>query len=405
MHRSTALAGLLLGVLARAACAYDAGDWPTHYRFDDGTDIGLSANYEGDLNTFNDTSELTAAQRATLADAHGARREELSVYIRKAGAYEAQWGWDYFNKTYVDVYGRVDSKAFVGSDVGRFRVGYFKTYVGFEGYTRTRNDTFLETALPISAFYEGRRTGASWEFERPAFRIDLAAYAGQDLQGDNDGATTTGRVAWTPFKRPGKVLHLGITASDETPQDSTINGRGQTIIPSTRMRSRPDVFLTSARFVDTGTLTNVDHILRRGLEGVWIQGPWSLQVEYLQEDVHRTSGKPSFSGSGGYLFGSWIVTGESRVYENGQVSNPKPSRPRGALELLARYDEVDLTDASASVHGGREHNWTIGANWYILTWFRVQANYIWVHEEGNPGYNAGRAIDPRIFALRFQIVI
>ena len=405
MHRSTALAGLLLGVLARAACAYDAGDWPTHYRFDDGTDIGLSANYEGDLNTFNDTSELTAAQRATLADAHGARREELSVYIRKAGAYEAQWGWDYFNKTYVDVYGRVDSKAFVGSDVGRFRVGYFKTYVGFEGYTRTRNDTFLETALPISAFYEGRRTGASWEFERPAFRIDLAAYAGQDLQGDNDGATTTGRVTWTPFKRPGKVLHLGITASDETPQDSTINGRGQTIIPSTRMRSRPDVFLTSARFVDTGTLTNVDHILRRGLEGVWIQGPWSLQVEYLQEDVHRTSGKPSFSGSGGYLFGSWIVTGESRVYENGQVSNPKPSRPRGALELLARYDEVDLTDASASVHGGREHNWTIGANWYILTWFRVQANYIWVHEEGNPGYNAGRAIDPRIFALRFQIVI
>ena len=405
MHRSTALAGLLLGVLARAACAYDAGDWPTHYRFDDGTDIGLSANYEGDLNTFNDTSELTAAQRATLADAHGARREELSVYIRKAGAYEAQWGWDYFNKTYVDVYGRIDSKAFVGSDVGRFRVGYFKTYVGFEGYTRTRNDTFLETALPISAFYEGRRTGASWEFERPAFRIDLAAYAGQDLQGDNDGATTTGRVTWTPFKRPGKVLHLGITASDETPQDSTINGRGQTIIPSTRMRSRPDVFLTSARFVDTGTLTNVDHILRRGLEGVWIQGPWSLQVEYLQEDVHRTSGKPSFSGSGGYLFGSWIVTGESRVYENGQVSNPKPSRPRGALELLARYDEVDLTDASASVHGGREHNWTIGANWYILTWFRVQANYIWVHEEGNPGYNAGRAIDARIFALRFQIVI
>jgi len=73
--------------------------------------------------------------------------------------------------------------------------------------------------------------------------------------------------------------------------------------------------------------------------------------------------------------------------------------------LLARYDEVDLTDASADVRGGREHNWTIGANWYILTHFRVQANYIWVHEEGNPVYNAGRAIDPRIFALRFQIVM
>jgi phosphate-selective porin OprO/OprP len=405
MHRWAALAGFTLGVLTRVALAHNAEDWPTHYRFDDGTDIGIGANYEGDLNTFNDISELTAAQRATLEDAHGARREELSVYIRKPGVYEAQWGWDYFNKTYVDVYARVDSKALVGSDVGRFRVGYFKTYVGFEGYTRTRNDTFLETALPISAFYEGRRTGASWEFEQPAFRIDLAAYAGADLQGDNDGTTVTGRFAWTPFKQPGDVLHLGITASEESPEDSTINGLDQTVIPSIRVRARPDVFLTSARFVDTGTLTNVDHIDRRGLEGVWIRGPWSLQAEYLEEDVHRTAGKPSFSGSGGYLFASWVVTGESRIYDGGQVTNLKPTRSWGAIELLARYDEVDLTDASAHVRGGREHNWTIGANWYILSHFRVQANYIWAHEEGNPIYNAGRAIDPRIFALRFQILI
>jgi phosphate-selective porin OprO and OprP len=405
MHRSATLAGLMLGVLARTAFAYDAEDWPTHYRFDDGTDIGIGANYEGDLNTFDGTSDLTAAQRATLEDAHGARREELSVYIRKPGVYEAQWGWDYWNKTYVDVYARVDSKAFAGTDIGRFRVGYFKTYVGFEGYTRTRNDTFLETALPISAFYEGRRTGASWEFEQPVFRIDLAAYAGQDLQGDNDGTTVTGRFAWTPFKQPGDVLHLGITASDESPEDSTINGNGQTVIPSIRVRTRPDVFLTSARFVDTGTLTNVDHIGRRGLEGVWIRGPWSLQGEYLEEDIHRTAGKPTFSGSGAYLFGSWVVTGESRIYDSGQVSNLKPTRSWGAVELLARYDEVDLTDASAHVHGGKEHNWTIGATWYILTHFRVQANYIWAHEAGNPVYNGGRPIDPRIFALRFQIVI
>jgi phosphate-selective porin OprO/OprP len=405
MHRSTALAGLVLGVLARAACAYDAEDWPTHYRFDDGTDIGIGANYEGDLNTFDGTLELSAAQRTALDDSHGARREELSVYIRKPGVYEAQWGWDYFNKTYVDVYARVDSKAFVGDDIGRFRAGYFKTYVGFEGYTRTRNDTFLETALPVSAFYEGRRTGASWEFERETFRVDLAGYAGQDLQGDNDGTTLTGRVAWTPLKQVDDVLHLGITASDESPDDSTINGRGQTVIPSIRERTRPDVFLTSARFVDTGTITNVDHIERRGLEGLWIHGPWSVQGEYLEQDVHRTAGKPTVSANGDYVFGSFVLTGESRVYENGQVANLKPQHAWGAVELLARYDEVDLNDFAAGVHGGKQHNWTLGANWYIQTHFRVQANYIWAHEEGNPAYNAGRAIDPRIFGLRIQIVI
>jgi phosphate-selective porin OprO/OprP len=404
MRPQIALTGLLLGVLARSAFAYDADDWPTHYRFSDGTDVGIGGNFEGDYNSFSGTQDLKPAQRATLEDGHGARREEFSVYIRKPGVFEAQWGWDYWNKTFVDVYARVESKAFLNDDYGRFRVGYFKTYVGFEGYTRTRNDTFLEAALPISAFYEGRRTGASWEFERPAYRLDLAAYGGQDLQGDNDGTTFTGRLAWTPFKQPGDVLHLGVSAAVENPDDSTLNGRDQTILPSIRVRTRPDVFLTSARFVDTGTITNVDHIERRGLEGLWIHGPWSLQGEYLEQDVQRTAGKPSVSGSGGYLFGSWVITGESRPYENGNVGNLKPARTWGAVELVARYDEVDLTDRGAGVFGGKEHNITVGANWYILTHFRVQANYIWVHEAGNKTYNNGNAIDPKIFGLRAQII-
>lgn len=405
MRSRIALAGLLVATLARAAPGYAADDWPTHYRFDDGTDIGLGANYEGDLNDFSARENLSAAQRATLDDAHGARREELSIYLRKPGVYEAQVGWDYCNKTYVDVYARVDSNAFVGRDLGRFRVGYFKTYVGFEGYTRTRNDSFLETALPVSAFYAGRRTGASWEFERATYRVDLAAYGGQDLQGDNDGTTYTARVAWTPWKKTGDVLHLGLSVSDETPADHTVNGRGQDVIPSLRVRTRPDAFLTSARFVDSGTLTHVDHIDRRGVEGVWIHGPWSLQGEYLAQDVHRDLGKPTFDGRGGYLFGSWVLTGESRVYENGQVANLEPTHAGGAVELLARYDAVDLSDRQAGVPGGKQHNWTLGANWYLRTHFRVQANWIFAHERGNPAYNAGGAIDPRIFALRFQIVI
>jgi len=404
MRVSIALALLLIGFW-RPVLADGAEDWPTHYRFADGTDVGLGANIEGDVNDFSHRDALTAAQRATLDDAHGARREELSVIIRKPGVYEAQWGWDYWNKTYVDVYARVDSNAFVGRDLGRFRVGYFKTYVGFEGYTRTRNDSFLETALPVSAFYAGRRSGGSWEFERPAWRIDLAAYAGADLQGDNDGTTLTARVAWTPWKRAGDVLHLGLAASDETPSDGTLDGRGRNVVPSARLRARPDAFLTTARFVDTGTLTNVDHIARRGLEGVWIRGPWSLQGEYLEEDVHRNATLATFHGNGGYVFGSWVLTGESRVYENGQVANVKPAHGAGAVELLVRYDTVDLVDTGADVHGGRQHDWTLGANWYLLTHFRVQANWIFAHEQGNPVYNAGRAIDPRIFAVRFQIVI
>ena len=402
--KKIALAGVLLGTLGSAAHAYDANDWPTHVKLDDGTDVGLSGNYEGDYTSFSGLDGLTSAQRAQLDDVRGARREELSVYARKPGVFDAQWGWDYFNKSYVDVYFRLESKALLDDDWGKFRVGYTKTYVGFEGFTRTRNDSFLEAALPVQAFYEGRRTGLDWEFERQNYRVDLAAYGGEDLQGDNDGTTLTGRVAWTPFKQAGDVLHLGVSASTENPDDSTINGKDQTVLPSIRVRARPDVFLTTARFVDTGTITNVDHIDRAGLEGLWIHGPWSLQGEYLEQDVHRTSGKPTVSGDGAYVFGSWVITGESRPYENGNVGNLKPARSWGAVELLVRYDEVDLTDRGAGVFGGKEHNITVGANWYILTHFRVQANYIWVHEAGNKTYNNGNAIDPKIFGLRAQII-
>jgi phosphate-selective porin OprO/OprP len=137
---------------------------------------------------------------------------------------------------------------------------------------------------------------------------------------------------------------------------------------------------------------------------LWIQGPWSLQAESLEQDVRRSGGLPSVRGSGSYVFGSWVLTGESRLYEAGNVGNLKPAGTWGAVELLARYDEVDLDDPKAGVRGGKEHNWTLGANWYLLTHFRLQANYIRVHASGNVAFNGGKVVNPQIIGLRAQVI-
>ena len=50
----------------------------------------------------------------------------------------------------------------------------------------------------------------------------------------------------------------------------------------------------------------------------------------------------------------------------------------------------------------RMNNWTLGANWYILTHFRLQANYVLAHVE-SPKFNAGKSFDPKIFELRAQV--
>jgi phosphate-selective porin OprO and OprP len=402
--------GIFLCACAAHARAYDANDWPTYYRFADGTELGFSGNYEWDYNNFSNLEGLTSAQQATFPDSTGTRREALNLYLEKAGVYDANFGYDFASKLYLNVFVRFQSRAFLARDYGAFTFGYSKSIVGFEGYTSSASDSFLERAMVIQAFYQGRRSGTSWRFERPEFILDLGGDAGQDLQGNNDGRSIGGRAAWTPLKETGKVLHLGLVASEqvpvgfvqndeENPQDSV----DQSAAHSTRLRARPDVFLTSTRLVDTGTIKNVDRIDLRGLEGLWIDGPWSVQGEYLSEDVARSGGLATISSSGAYLFGSWVVTGESRPYSKGNVGNLKPGGSWGAVELLFRYDELDLNDPGAGIHGGKEHNWTLGANWYIATHFRLQANYIWAHESGNPAFNKGGPVDPKIFGLRAQV--
>ena len=151
------------------------------------------------------------------------------------------------------------------------------------------------------------------------------------------------------------------------------------------------------RLIDTGALANVDRIDRGGFEGLWIDGPWSVQGEYLREQIARKSGARDFNGEGWYVFGSWVPTGESRPYTNGNTGNIKPRGEWGAVELLLRYSTLDLNDAA--VHGGRQHDWTLGANWYLTTHFKFQANYVRAYSE-----KGTLSLDPRIFEVRAQIM-
>jgi phosphate-selective porin OprO and OprP len=388
-----ALSSIILGVQMTCASAYDANDWPVHYTFDDGTAIGLTGVYRYDINDF--SSDTLANGKQAFEDSHTNRRKELGLTLKKKGVYDAIVDYEYQGKTWLDVFLRLQSKAFFGEDYGAFRFGYSKTPVGFEAVTGTKADTFLELALPSQAIFEGRRTGIDWAFERAAFIANVGYYWGQDLLGDNDGTTLGGRVAWTPRKSEGDVIHLGVSASSEH-RDSTTDGRDIEHAPSARVSTPPETGLSPVRLIDTGSLTKADHVDRRGLEGLWIDGPWSVQSEALREVISRYGGNPDFSANGFYAFGSWVLTGESRPYSAGNISNIKPNGDWGAWELLLRYSELNLNDGP--IQGGKEHDWTVGANWYLTQHFKFQANYIWAKsDKGN------LSIDPRIFELRAQI--
>jgi phosphate-selective porin OprO and OprP len=374
--------------------AYDWENWPTHYTFSDGTDLGIVMVYRYDMNNFSDDELPNGTNQ--FEDSATNRRKELGLQLRKKGVYDAVVDYEYQGKTWLDTNIRLYSKAFFGEDYGAFRFGYSKTPVSFEGNTATKADSFLELALPSQAIFESRRTGIDWLFERPQYVVNLGYYWGQDLLGDNDGTTYGGRIAWTPHKGDGDVIHLGVAASRED-RDSTTDGLGVTHAASVTISTPPEAGLTPVRLVSTGSQTNVDHADRAGLEALWIAGPWSVQGEYITEDVARYGGRPDFSVDGFYAFGSWVITGESRPYAAGNVNNIKPKGPWGAFEVLLRYSEIDLNDGI--VQGGKEHDWTLGANWYLTSHFKFQANYIKAYsDKGN------LSLDPTIFELRAQIM-
>ncbi|AXI82745.1 porin [Xylella taiwanensis] len=372
---------------ASAVIAADMNHWPVQYTFGNKTEAALTGNFAYDYNNFSGDNRLE--------DKSFMRRKELGVVLKKKNAYDALVSFDFQSKLWLDVFFRFETKALFDQDYGRVRLGYIKTPVGLDALISSRSGSFMESALPVQAIYEGRRTGVEWVLERPQYLLQAGAYGGKDLQGDNPGTTQGIRAIWTPIKTTDNVLHLGLSYSQENPRGYH-NGLNVPFSPRTRVRARPESGLTDIRLVDSGTLVDVDQIQRNGLEQLWIKGPCLVQSEALHIKIARNNGLPTYNANGQYIYGSWIVTGESRPYTAGTIGNVIPVHNYGAVELLARYSRLNLDDGT--ILGGRQHDWTIGTNWYLTNHFKFQANYVKANVS-----RLGTRTKPDIFELRAQV--
>ncbi|HEY9111402.1 MAG TPA: porin [Rhodanobacteraceae bacterium] len=365
-------------LLPAAMTAHAGADWPTRYTFGDDVEVGVKGLLQYDLNEFGN-DRLPDGTRA-FENAHAWRRKEFYLYVSKSGVFEINAGYDFQARAWVDNYLAVETSA------GRFRAGQFKTPVGWEdGNTSTSATLFLERALPEQAVHEGRRVGLEWQRDIASkWLLQAVWFARGDLNADADGTTIAGRAVFTPVRRADAVVHLGVSASREERDGGTA-----------RVRARPEVALTPVRLVDTGTLQGVDHIDRVGVEAGWLRGPLLVQGEYLTLRAQRPAAA-DFTSQGGYVTAAWLLTGEAHGYKGSGFTNPMPAHAWGAVELALRFSTLDLDDGS--VTGGREHDWTLGLNWYIGKHFKLQANYIRAFSD-----RKGLVVAPHIVGLRAQI--
>jgi phosphate-selective porin OprO/OprP len=234
----------------------------------------------------------------------------------------------------------------------------------------------MERAAAIEAFTPSRNTG--FMFSNTAFEERMSWQLGGFTSNDfastksdlDSDARVTGRLTGLPFYEDGgrRLVHLGASASFTNPDQDRI-----------RFRSRPESH-QAGRFVQTPFM-NADSAIGAGAELAWVEGPFSLQGEYLHQFVDSaTEGDPDFGGF--YAQASYFLTGEHRPFKHssGTFDRVKPrhnfsisDRTWGAWEARARYSYIDLDDEA--VLGGKMSVYTGGLNWYLNPTTRMMFEY------------------------------
>ncbi|HOV33830.1 MAG TPA: porin [Candidatus Hydrogenedens sp.] len=291
---------------------------------------------------------------------------------------------------------------------GNLQIGHFREPFGMEQLTNPNYNTFMENGLN-DVFNPKRNVGLMLFNSNLQNRLlwqvgvfkETDDFPSDDDSDDDQGYAVTGRIVGLPwYKENGrKLLHLGLAYSHRNPDGATL-----------RYKTTPECALANT-YTDTDryegfriTDAVADDVDLFGTEFLLIYGPLSIQAEqafsYVDTDF---SGSREFQG--GYVYTSYFLTGENRVYNNktGILNRVKPKKnfsPKtggwGAWELGLRYSWIDLD--SGMIRGGKEQDWTLGLNWYLNPNTRVFLNYVRANIEHDL-YEG----DLNILQTRFQI--
>jgi phosphate-selective porin OprO/OprP len=301
----------------------------------------------------------------------------------------------------------------------RFKVGAFEPNIGLAAAVSTSQMPIMERPAPAEVARNVAAGDSRVAFQMQAndaigsdaglaFRWMVStAYTANVIATGSSAASATpqpfdeqnawiGRATLAPYDGPNWQAHLGVNYQYVIhPNDA---GAATTPRYASQLRDRPELRLDGTRLVDTGAIDS-RHTTVFGLEGSFQTGPFVIESEWFRYKIDRrittavVPPDPHFTGW--YVQGSWVLTGEQRVYNPIEARWDAPKlnysfNPEagtwGAFELAARYSDLDLnyregalgtTPAAAvgAVRGGEQKIYTVGLNWYLNPSMRVMLDY------------------------------
>ncbi|WP_394268893.1 OprO/OprP family phosphate-selective porin [Qipengyuania sp.] len=245
--------------------------------------------------------------------------------------------------------------------------GQHNNFQSLEELTSSLFTSFIERAAFTDAFGFQRRLGLSAQYEAGALILQGGIFS--DNAGDlpSRNYSVDGRAVYMPKLGEGQ-LHLG----------GSIHLTDLEADASVRYRQRPLVHFTSTRFVDTGAIDTTRE-LGFGAEAAYIAGPFHVAGEAFWQRAERTGTLPDAAFFGGYAeAGLFLTKGDTRGYRKGQFDRIRPQSPvgdggMGAVQIVARYDRLDLDDAD--ITGGKQDGYYLSLIWTPTDYTRLMLNY------------------------------
>jgi phosphate-selective porin OprO/OprP len=311
-----------------------------------------------------------------FADVDDWRRARVGFALRSGEQWQLRAEHDLSKRTAPEL----SLQWFLGN--GRhLRFGQFKQPFLLDDVINERQTPLMEQSL-ATAFAISRRIGAEYgqSDDRHSFNVSMF---GKRLDGRFEGFGMASRYSRVLRRWDGGLLHLGGSLALEDPRAD-----------SARFSTRPESGVATRSLADTGSFGGVAQLRRGALEFLMLQGPWSLQAEHALGQATR-DGSDRFDSDASYVLLGFSPTGHARSYKSGVVGSPKFGAGERPWELFLRYSRIDLDDDG--VQGGRQHDWNIGATWYLHANLRLMANYTFVDSR-----RRGVADAPELLQLRVQ---